>query len=546
MADKTTNPNTTAEGEAEPWSLTRFMGELPLAGKNGILIAAIAAVFVLAAIIWFAARPSYKLLYSGMPEAEAAHLVEQLDKMKVPYELADGGKTVRIPADRLTQVRLELASLGIPKTNNGVGYEIFDKTSLGGLTDFMNHVNYQRALQGELARTIESLSAVKSARVHIVLPKRSMFVSEERKATASITVELNQPLNATQTEGIVHLVASAVEGLDKNNITVLDQKGNLLAGGREESQDGRMAPDRSLSLQWEKEKALEKRVQTMLDRILGADKSIVRVTVDLDLARVEKQEESFDPEGQVTRSEEVVNEQSAGVFGSGGTPGVQPNDPNNTNTAGGGAGSQQNRNVERERVNYEISRTVKRTQEPVGGVKRMSVAVVVDGTYSPGEKPKDPPVYRPRDEKELAKLKRLIEETVGLRADRGDTIQVTNTAFEPIKVQDNEANPWLNPEFQLEMAKYAVFGLLIFLLVFFVIRPLLKTLLLPEKLDEDALPGTVADLERRLMLEGVGSLPSDQPVRVIIPDRTMQLAQQMIAEHQEEARDILRSWLTEE
>ncbi|MBF0137620.1 MAG: flagellar M-ring protein FliF [Magnetococcus sp. DMHC-1] len=545
MADRTSDLSTTAEGEAEPWSLSRFMESLPLAGKNGILIAALAAILVLAAVIWFASRPAYKLLYSGMPEAEAASLVEQLEKMKVPYELADGGKTVRVPAEKLTQIRLELASLGIPKTEKGVGYEIFDKTSLGGLTDFMNHVNYQRALQGELERTIKSLSAVKSARVHVVLPKRSMFVSEERKATASVTVELTQSLTGTQIDGIVHLVASSVEGLDKGNITVLDQKGNLLAGGREDGQDGRMAPDRSLSLQLEKERTLEKRVQTMLDRMLGPDKSIIRVTVDLDLARVEKQEESFDPEGQVTRSEEFVNEASNGVFGSGGTPGVQPNDPNNTNTAGGGSGSQQNRNVERERVNYEISKTVKRTQEPVGGIKRLSVAVVVDGVYK-ADKPGDPITYHPRDAKEMDKLEQLIKEAVGFRSERKDTIQVTNTSFENIKVQEADINPWLTPEFQLEMAKYGVFGLLVFLLVFFVIRPMVKTLLLPEKLDEDALPGTVADLERRLMMEGVGSMPSDQPARIVIPDRTLQLAQQMISDHQEEAREILRSWMNEE
>ncbi|MBF0323332.1 MAG: hypothetical protein HQL62_10425, partial [Magnetococcales bacterium] len=259
-----------------------------------------------------------------------------------------------------------------------------------------------------------------------------------------------------------------------------------------------------------------------------------------------RQEESFDPDGQVTRSEEVVTEQSNGVFGSGGTPGVQPNDPNNTNTAGGGAGSKQNRNVERERVNYEISKTVKRIQEPVGGIKRLSVAVVVDGTYTPAENSKDPPVYHPRDDKEVEKLTGLIKEAVGFQANRGDTIQVSNTPFESIKVQDNEINPWLTPEFQLEMAKYGVFGLLVFLLVFFVIRPMVKTLLMPEKLDEDALPGTVADLERRLMMEGVGSLPSDQQAKMVIPDRTMQLAQQLIAEHQEEAREVLRSWMSEE
>ncbi|MBF0123838.1 MAG: flagellar M-ring protein FliF [Magnetococcales bacterium] len=528
------------------FDLSRVMGGLPLAGRNSVVVAAIATVLVLASIIWFATRPAYKVLFSNLPEEEAGRVVSQLTKKNIPYELAGGGGTIKIPAEKVYDVRLEMATIGMPKKDTGVGFEIFDKTSLTSMTDFMQRMNYQRALQGELARTIESISSVQHARVHLVLPKQSAFMSEQKEASASVVMELARPLTAQQADGVVHLVASAVQGLDNSKVTLLDHKGNLIAGGEGADASGRMAPDKSLDLQRKVEKYLEDRAQAMLDRVLGAEHSIVRVTAELDLSRVERQEEKYDPEGQVARSEQTTNERSQGTFGAGGVPGVAPNDPNAKATAAGGTGSNQNRVVDRETINYEISKEIKRTVLPVGTIKRLSVAVMVDGVYEAPEKAGEPKRYRERSAEDKSKYQRIIEQAVGLRSDRGDTIEVTSIPFEPITLPEDSTGPWASREFQLDMAKYGSIFLILALLTVYVLRPLVKRIVTPEKLTEDALPGTIADLEQRLMAEGVGSVPTDKPLRLLIPDRTVQLAQQMINDHIDEAREIIRSWIAEE
>ncbi|MBF0308860.1 MAG: flagellar M-ring protein FliF [Magnetococcales bacterium] len=524
----------------------KIMGGLPvLAGRNGLIVALGATIIALAAIIWLATRPAYKVLFSGLPEEEAARVVEELTKKNIPHELTAGGGTIKVPGDRVYNLRLEMATMGLPKKVTGIGFEIFDQHNLVGMTDFMQRMNYQRALQGELARTIENIAAVQKARVHLVLPKRSLFVNEEQKASASVVMDVKQALSQPQINGIVHLIASAVEGLDESNITLTDQKGNMLAGGKKEDAGGRLAPDEGLGMQKKVERTLEERVQTMLDRVLGPDRSIIRVTADLDLSRVERQEEKFDPEGQVARSEQFVNENSNGVFGVGGVPGVQPNDAN-ANSGNGSSGSSQNRLAERETVNYEISKTVNRTLLPVGTIRRLSVAVLVDGTYEPSKEEGKPMIYKAREPEEITRLQRIIEQAVGFRQDRGDTIQVTNTAFDPIRSPEAMETTWLTPEFQLEMAKYLTVLILLTLVILYVLRPLVKKLMVPEKLDEDQLPGTVAELERQLLAAGVGSVPSEKPLRVLIPDRTAQLAQQLISEHLEEAREVIRGWMMQD
>ncbi|ABK42796.1 flagellar M-ring protein FliF [Magnetococcus marinus MC-1] len=542
-----------AEGgaSAEEPSLGGLFGSLPLTGRNGVIIAAMASVFILAAIIWFATRPSMKVLYSGLPDLESARIVEQLGKLGVPYELGSGGTTIRIPEDKVYDVRLEMAKAGLPKSTDGVGFEIFDNQSLMGMTDFVQRMNYQRALQGELARSVESIAAVEKARVHLVLPKKSMFAAEERTATASVVMELTHALNKTQIDGITHMVASAVEGLSQDQVTLLDQKGNLIAGGKTEDLDGRMPTDDALALQSMKEKKIEERVQSLLDRVLGPDKSIIRITAELDLDKKQRQEESYDPDGQVPLSTNTVTESSRGMFGTGGVPGVIPNDPNQTAVAGG-TGSQQTRDVEREQVNFLVPKKVTTVQEAVGDIRRLSVAVMIDGTYEAVKDkdgnidPEKPAVYTPRSTEEMEQLKRIIMQTVGFDAKRGDSIEVTNTAFEPLPPPLDVKSPWLSREFQLEMAKYGAIALLAFLLVFFVMRPLVTKLLIPEEEQDDRLPGTVADLERQLLAEGVGTIPVDSPIRMKIPDRSLQLAQQMIADNLEEAREIIRSWMAQD
>ncbi|MBF0611414.1 MAG: flagellar M-ring protein FliF [Magnetococcales bacterium] len=531
-----------ADSGSDSASLMRLLSGLPLGGRNGLIVAAVATLLALSSLIWFATRPAYKTLFSGMPEEEAGKVVEMLNKMNVPYQLTGKGTTIQVPGDRVYDLRLELATRGIPKKVEGAGFELFDKTNLMGMTDFMQRMNYQRALQAELAHTIETIAAVETARVHLVLPKKSMFVDAEQHASASVVLALSKSLSQAQIDGIVHLVSSSVEGLDESRVTVVDNKGNMVAGGKTAPQDGRMPVEESLTLQKQVEKSLEERVQTMLDRVLGSNRSIIRVTAELDLSRVERQEEKFDPDGQVARSEQTTNESSRGVFGAGGVPGVTPNDPN-ANAAAGGSSSNQTRDVERETINYEISKTVNKILLPVGTIKRLSVAVLVDGIYKPGKE--GAAEYHARDEEEMVRLQKIIKHAVGFRSDRGDTIEVTNAPFEPIVAPDDtEARIWQQREFYLNAAKMAGMGLLILLIIFYVMRPLVRKLLIPERVAEKSgLPSTVADLEQQLLAEGIGSLPSERPTKMVIPDKTLQMSQQMISDHADEARDILRFWM---
>ena len=524
-----------------------FLERLPLSGRTGLVVAIVATILALSAMIWFATRPEYKVLFSGLPQEETGRVVEQLNKMNVPYQFGPGGTSIDVPADKVYDLRLEMATQGFPKQGSGVGFEIFDNGSLVGMTDFMQRMNYQRALQGELARTVESLASVHSARVHLVLPKRSMFVTEERTATASVVMELSRPLQPKQVEGIVHLVSSAVEGLEESNVTLLDHKGNLVSGSRSTPSNGRMPADETVALQDRVEKGLEDRAQAMLDKVVGVSasgvsKSIVRITAELDLSRVERQEERFDPEGQVPRSEQSVNENSRGQFGVGGVPGVRPNDANDSQAAGA-SGSEQSRNVERETVNYEISKTINKILLPVGTIKRLSVAVLVDGSYEP-DASGDKLVYKERSTEDLARLQKIIEQAVGFRSDRGDTIQVTSAPFEPIiPGEDLSSGFWSSWEFWLQV----ILLIAILALLFVVLKPMVEELLLGERMpDSSGVPAAVAELAELLAAEGVGTLPGEKPRRARVPDRSIQVMQEMIADHPDEAREIIRGWLAQE
>ncbi|MEO5348602.1 MAG: flagellar M-ring protein FliF [Magnetococcus sp. YQC-3] len=526
----------------------RFMAQLPLGGRNGLILAIGATILALSIMIWFATRPAYKLLFSGLPQEETGRIIEQLNKMKVPYQIGPGGSSVDVPADRVYDLRLELATQGLPKQGNGVGFELFDKGNLVGMTDFVQRMNFQRALQGELSRTIESISAVHTARVHLVLPKPSLFVTEARPATASVVVELTRPLQPKQVDGIVHLVATAVEGLEEHNVTLLDGKGNLIAGGRTPAKDGRMGADETLTLQQQVEKGLEDRAQAMLDKVIGmspsgVSKSIVRITAELDLSRTERQEEIFDPVGQggVPRSEQSVNESSRGDFGVGGTPGVRTNDANDAAKTGA-SGSTQSRSTERDTINYEISKTVNKTLLPVGTIKRLSVAVLVD---TPEESPTgDKTGNKKRSEEEMNRLQKIVERAVGFDGKRGDTIEMASVPFERMQpTEDTSPRFWQSGEFWLQIVLF----LAIVALLVMVLKPLVDEFLTGERVPESTgIPAAVAELDQQLVAEGVGAMPSEQPLRLRTPDRNIKMTQQMIADNPEEAREIIRSWMAQD
>jgi flagellar M-ring protein FliF len=318
---------------------------------------------------------------------------------------------------------LSLASLGLPQ-GGGVGFEIFDKQSFA-LTDFVQKVNYSRALQGELARTIASLGPVETARVHLALPEKRLFKDQQKPATASVIIKLSpgKRLSEAQVEGVVHLVSNSIEGLDPGQVTVIDQNGNVLSRSGAKGLAGNLSPD-MLEFQMQVEQRLEDRAQALLDKSLGAKNAMVRVNATLDFAKTEKTEETFDPEEPVIRSEQLSDEKSGSEI-TGGVPGVQTNLEGNVNQT---AGATPPTSRSQRTTNYEISKVVSRTINPVGTISKLSVSVLVADKVIAAQD-KEPVKTEPRPPAELKALETMVASALGLDTSRGDQIEVTSMPF---------------------------------------------------------------------------------------------------------------------
>ncbi len=403
--------------------LFAFLMAQPPVRRLAILVVGLGSMAAVLGAAWWVQQPLYRPLFTNLSQEDAASIVEALRAEKVPFQLDDGGRAVLVPAEKLYELRLSLASRGLPE-GGGVGFEIFDKQSLGQ-TDFLQRLNYQRALQGELGRTIGTLGGVESARVHLALPERSLFVTADRKPSASVVVKLAQgrTLARGQIDGIVHLVASSVEGLDADDVTVVDEGGRILTADRRGA-DASGTSSASLEYQQSLERTLGERVETMLGAVVGRDKVIARVAAALDFARTERTEETYDPDKTALRQQHNVREQTIGGRTSQGAPGAQSNLTNDAN-AGSAEGPKTDRRDETQA--YEVSKVVSRTVAPVGSIKQLSVAVVLDGTYKEenGEK-----TFVPRPQEELDRLKELVKNAVGYSEDRGDKIEVTSAPFQ--------------------------------------------------------------------------------------------------------------------
>ena len=411
-----------------------------LGSRQRITLGAGAAFTVVVAIALstWAARPRLELLYGGLAAEDAARIVEVLKSEKVLYRLGEGGAAVLVPRDQVYELRLKLASLGIPRRGS-VGYEIFDKNTLG-MTDFVQRLNYQRALEGELTRTLEQLAEVEQARIHIVLPEQSLFTEDAKQPSASVVVRVaaGHSLGPRQVQGIRQLVAAGVEGLKPEGVTVVDAEGNILT--RDTQGDGGLVSGDRLELKRSVEGYLAGKASSMLDGVLGHGTALVQVDADLDFDRVEKTIETYDGDNPVVRSEERTTQSGA---------------------AGSGQG-------ESTITNYEISRTVERVVGGVANIKRLSVAVLVDGTYAEEAGPGGDQVrvYRPRAGEELTRLTTIIENAVGAVASRGDRVTVENFAFDrrPLDQVDGDAARRHRTQFLIQVANRVGVGLLVILL----------------------------------------------------------------------------------
>ena len=360
-------------------------------------------------------RINYGPLYANLSPQDGAAIVKELEAAKIPYTISGGGTVVEVPRGVIYSTRLKLAGKGIP-AGGGVGFEIFEKTPFG-VSEFTQQVNYLRALQGELSRTINALSAVQSSRIHLALPARSNFLGQEEKPSASVVVDLKPGyhLSPDQVQGIVNLVASSVPKLSADKVTVIDSSGRPLKEIVPAAASTEAEKLNQLKLKHEQE--MERRIETMLDPVLGAGKVVVRANVQINPQETQMTKEQFDPQNRVVRSQRQAVD-DAGLKG-GGVPGVQSNIP------GGEAGrtaAEAGSRRSSEMVTYEVGRTTSRIMEPRGQVQKLSVAVLVDGTYQKDK-------YIPRSKEEIEVIKGMVKRAVGFDADRGDEIEVANVPF---------------------------------------------------------------------------------------------------------------------
>jgi flagellar M-ring protein FliF len=463
-----------------------------------VLSAALAAI--VAGYLW-SQEPDMQVLFSHLSTEDAGAIVVKLKEQKIPYSLEGNGATILVPSEKVHELRLSLASQSLPQ-GGGVGFEIFDRTTVG-MTDFVQKLNYRRALQGELARTIGQLAEVERARVHLVVPERSLFADQRERPRASVVLTLRggKTLRAGQIQGIAHLVASSVEGLQPQEVTVVDSHGQILSqppGDLSAEQSGAYGDAKQAV-----EKDLEGRVQSMLERVVGRGKAVVRVTSVLDLRKVERTEEVYDPNIQVVRSENRSQEKtSAREESEGGIAGTTSNLPDKTTTETTGA-STNSATRSNATINYEINKSISRIIEPVGTLKRLSAAVLVDGSYEVTQA-KDGKVnrkYIARGEDEMKKLEELVKKAVGYSEERGDQVQVFNVSFDTSADEaagSGDDAPLSNPMMG-QYVRYGMFGLLATLVLFFVVRPLIRHLSTAPPagagFPPGTLPATVGELE---------------------------------------------------
>ena len=388
------------------------------------------------AILAWATHQNYAPLMSNLSPEDASQIVEKLQANHTPYRLAAGGTAILVPEDQVHELRLQLAGEGLPRGGN-VGFEIFDSPSFG-MSHFAEQLNYHRALEGELRRTIRQIDAVRDARVHIVLPEKSFFREQEQAATASVTVQLNagRHLSGSQVQAIVHLVSASVQGLSPQQVTLVDSAGAILAKGGESANDSGAELDKQRAL----ERSLEDRVQQLLVPLVGEGHSVVRVSAALDFSHVERTSEKYDPGSSIVRSEQFSEEHHSPTSGTAaGIPGTRSNLSGTNKTT---ESAQADRRLETR--NYEISKIVEREIGQLGKISRLSVAVLVDGatvTAADGTKK-----VQERSPEEITRITELVRRTVGFDADREDQIVVQSMQFEAplVAVEDVDPEPaWI-------------------------------------------------------------------------------------------------------
>lgn len=507
--------------------LIQSLGDF-LNGKNlFLLLILFLSIIFIGTLIFWNNQPDFQVLYSNLSPEDATEIASRLKEKKIPFKFTQSGTAVMVPKEHVYEVRLSLASDGLPK-GGGVGFEIFDRTNLG-TTDFVQKLNYLRGLQGELSRTIKQIKEIEHARVHIAIPKDSLFIDEQKKPTASVFIRTRtgMALTPSQVEGIVHLVSCAVEGLEPANITVLDNTGKMLSKKQDQTPIGQLTSGQ-LEYQRNIEEGLKRKVQSMLEEVLGPSKAIARVTADIDFQQVDIMEETYDPK-TIPRSEQRTMEKSS----------------NNGNLEKGLTSSDGKSSLgfisdrQSEVRNYEISKINKRIKNPVGVIKKISAAVIVDGTYTESTDQKGNRIrkYSPRSQEEMKGLENLVKKAIGYEEQRGDQVEVINMPFYSSNIEEDVrpvSDSFINKYIPMIYKPAISLGLALLLIVF-VIRPILKNRSMIQKVEGSNIPTSTSQAISNEIFQ------ETKPTPLNLKEQTLRI----IHEDPQKAVGILKTWLNE-
>ena len=527
-------------------------------GIGLMLAVATAAALLVGAWLW-SQTPDYRVLYANVSDRDGGEIVAALSQMNVPYRVADGGGAILVPSDQVHDVRLRLASEGLPR-GSSVGFELMENTRLG-TSQFLEQVNYQRALEGELARSIQSLAAVRNARVHLAIPKPSVFLRESQKPSASVLVDLfpGRQIETGQVSSIAHLVSSSVPNLPLTNVTVVDQNGKLLSA-KDAADDSALDP-RQLKYTRQIEQSIVKRIETILEPFVGAENVRAQVTADVDFSQIEAAEELYRPNQQSeaavrsSQSQESMRTQTV----DGGVPGAFSNQPPDRaetpiETAPAGddeavpAGEQENQATPQpvssnkdSRILYEVDKTVRHTRQSVGTVKRLSVAVVVNHKRVPGGEGNVTLVPRTADE--MNQITDLVRQSMGYSEARGDALSVANAAFTSEEIPEAQALPlWRQPgtiALVKEIAKHLLIAAVALFAFLKILRPMFQRALAPIEIAAPAQLGAPGEYD-----DTVGLLTGGQQgAQAVGYGNRLESAKQLAREEPKLVANVVKGWV---
>lgn len=533
-------------------NLLSFLKGLGAARLMAMIAVTVALLGFFAFVIMRVSQPQMTTLYTDLSMEDSSSIIKELERQAIPYEVRNDGAILMVPRDKVTRLRMKLAEGGLPK-GGGVGYEIFDKSDALGTTSFVQNINHLRALEGELSRTIRAIDRVQAARVHLVLPERPLFAREAPEPSASIVLRVRGTLEPQQVRAIRHLVASAVNGLKPQRVSIVDEAGQLLADGSAsgEAADGATSDERRAAF----EKRLRSQIEGIVSSVVGAGRARVQVSADFDYNKITQTSDKFDPEGRVLRSSQT-REESAATSAADGQVTVNNELPGNNQ--GQTAGPRDVSKKSEETNNYEISRITKTEVTEAGRVNRLSVAVLVDGIYTPNDKGEL--VYAERPKEQLDRIAALVRSAIGFEQKRGDQVEVVNLKFaEAPQIEKLPEPAGLLGMFQftkddiMNMIQLGVMFLLGLVVLFMVIRPLVKRILAAEPGAEAAggLPaladGTVPQIgsDGQPVAPGMPNMIDIAQVQGQVHAQSVHRVGELAERNPNETAAIVRQWLAE-